>query len=84
MIKIKIDEVFATPLTEEEKLKQETDQRKQEIYTRFEQIDKEKIRPISAIQTAQTLGQEPSQFDIDKLISLENEISSLREELNVI
>lgn len=67
---------FGSP-TEEEL----AEQAKQEIYSRLAKIDKEAVRPTRAIKVAELQNKEPSQFDVDKLIELENEASELREQL---
>ena len=51
--------------------------RRGEILTRLDEIDQERIRPLSAI----ILGSESS-FDREKLFALESEVVSLRAELS--
>ncbi len=65
---------------EKQLLKESSQIRLNEIDTRLTQIDNEKVRPTSSITTAQILGNEVNQFDIDKLIALEKESELLRTE----
>ena len=65
---------------EKQLLKESNQIRLNEIDTRLTQIDNEKVRPTSSITTAQILGNEIDQFDIDKLVALENEVIELRTE----
>lgn len=51
-----------------------------EIDAKLAQIDIEAVRPTRAIKVAELQGITPSQFDIDKLIALETEAKSLRQQ----
>jgi len=76
-----------TPITEAEKdellkptQEQLDKQRINEIDARLSQIDKQTERPTRAIKVAELKGVEPNQFDVDKLIALEDEAEQLRKE----
>jgi hypothetical protein len=69
------------------KLEVENKIRIAEIDARLAEIDNEAVRPTRSIKVAELQGIEPEQFDIDKLIALENEVQTLRNEraaLNVL
>jgi len=74
---VKNGEIFEIPKKSDEEINQK---RLNEIDIRLVQIDNEKVRPTSSITTAQILGNEIDQFDIDKLVALENEVIELRTE----
>lgn len=77
-----------TPITEDEKdellkptKEQLLEQQKQQTISRLVEIDTLAVRPTRAIKVAELQGVEPSNYDIDKLVELENEANLLRESL---
>lgn len=55
-----------------------------EIINRFAEIEFETGRPTRSIKVAEINGQAPDQFDLDKLVALETEAQTLRDELNAL
>lgn len=70
--------ILTTPTLTEEEIK---NNRKNEIISRLKEIDNEAIRPTKSIKVAELQNLSPDEFDKNKLIELENEAKTLREEL---
>jgi len=51
-----------------------------EIDKRFKEIEGEKIRPLSSIKIAELKETEPDEYDVNKLLALEDQLNILRAE----
>ena len=77
---VRIDKVFETPLTDEEKSKQEAENNKNYILTKIQELEAQQLRPLRELEVARILG-ETNDFAKEKVISINLQIAELRKQL---
>lgn len=61
--------------------KEQAEQRKQEILTELDRIDRASSRSLRAVLAAQSAGQEPDSADVERLAGYEASAKALRAEM---
>lgn len=76
MIQVKVDEVFATPLTAEEQAKQSKEQARQEALATISQLEASQLRSIRELMLDAN-----NEYAKSKLVEIEAKIQAEREKL---